>query len=148
MSNLFLSSSILFLSAEEAGCLNEEGDEILDSCDGEVYGMRPASFLSNIAVVSGLLSALFMPVFGAMIDYTDHRRTVGAISAFLMMLIQATQIGTVSATWFPMAILQAASGFLIRIQLLATLAYLPDIARLVGQGTMTKCAFIRILCAS
>jgi MFS-type transporter involved in bile tolerance (Atg22 family) len=148
MSNIFLSASFLFLSAEEAGCLNEEGDEILDSCDGEVHGMRPASFVSNIAVVSGVLSALFMPVFGAMIDYTDHRRTVGALSAFLMMLIQATQIGTVSATWFPMAILQAFAGFLFQIQVLAALAYLPDIARLVGQGTMTKCASIRIMYAS
>jgi MFS family permease len=148
MSNIFLSTSILFLASEEAGCLNEEGDEILDSCDGQVHGFHPASFVSNIAVVSGLLSALFMPVFGAMIDYTDHRRAVGAISACFMMLIQATQIGTVSATWLSMTILQAVAGSLFHIQLLAEMAYLPDIARLVGQGTMTKRAFIRILCTS
>jgi MFS-type transporter involved in bile tolerance (Atg22 family) len=142
MSNLFLSASILFLSNEEAGCLNEEGDEIIDSCDGEVHGMRPASFVSNIAVATGLLSALFMPVFGAMIDYTDHRRTVGMVSAFLMMLIQAAQIGTVSTTWLPMAVLQAFAGFLFQVQILAAFAYLPEIARIVGEVTMTKRACV------
>jgi MFS-type transporter involved in bile tolerance (Atg22 family) len=148
MSNVFLSASILFLASEEAGCLNEEGDEILDSCDGQVHGFHPASFVSIIAVVSGVLSALFMPLFGAMIDYTDHRRTMGAISAIMLMLIQATQIGTVSASWLPMTMLQAVAGFLFQIQLLAELAYLPDIARLVGQGTMAKRAFTRIVCGT
>jgi MFS-type transporter involved in bile tolerance (Atg22 family) len=151
MSNIFLASSFIFLASEQAGCLNEEGDEVLDDCNERVYGFKPSSFVSNVAVISGVLSALFMPLFGAMIDYTAHRKTVGAASAFCIILIQATQIGTVSSTWLAMALLQALSGFLYQIEVLATYAFLPDISRVVGEEKMTKrtCIIIRfgrILC--
>ena len=139
MSNIFLSSAFVFLASEQAGCLNEEGDEVLDDCGGEVYGFKPASFVSSIAVIAGVLSSLFMPMFGAMVDYTSHRRTDGVVAAILMMMIQAVQIGTVSSTWFAMTILQALAGFFYQVEVLATYAYLPDIARAVGQELMTGC---------
>jgi MFS family permease len=143
MSNIFLASSFIFLASEQAGCLNEEEDEVLDDCDERVYGFKPSSFISNIAIISGVLSALFMPLFGAMIDYTSHRRTVGAVSALCVMLIQAAQIGTVSATWLVMALLQALSGFLYQIQVLAAYAFLPEISRIVGEEKMTKRTCVR-----
>jgi MFS-type transporter involved in bile tolerance (Atg22 family) len=101
--------------------------------------MLPASLVANIAILSGVLSALLMPIAGAMVDYTPYRRRLGCVSAFLMILIQAIQIGTVSQTWFPMSILQGLAGFLYQVQVLATYAYLPDIARSVGESTMTRC---------
>ena len=61
-----------------------------------------------------------------------------------MIVVQAVQIGTVSATWFPMAILQAITGFFYQIQVLATYAYLPDISRAVGETKMCKCKCYRV----
>ena len=139
MSNIFLSTAFIYLASEEAGCLTPSGDEVLDSCDEEVYGFKPSSFVTNIAVISGVLSALFMPFFGAMVDSTKHRKTVGVISALLMMMVQAAQIGIVSQTWFAFAILQAVAGFMYQVQVLAVYAYLPDMARVVGQERMTDC---------
>lgn len=138
MSNIFLASSLIFLASEEAGCLNEEGDKVLDDCDNKVHGFKPASLVTNIAVITGVASALFMPLVGAMVDFTPRRKAVGILSAVLLLLIQAAQVGTVSATWFPMAILQAVAGFLLEVQVLASYAYLPTISREVGEKTMTR----------
>jgi MFS-type transporter involved in bile tolerance (Atg22 family) len=137
MSNIFLSSSFIYLASEQAGCLDEEGD-VIEDCNEEVYGFKPASFVTNIAVISGVLSALFMPLVGAMIDYTPYRKAVGVGSAVVLVMIQAAQIGTVSATWLAMAVLQALAGFLFQVQVLAVYAYLPDMAYILGEETMTK----------
>ena len=138
MANLFLSTSLIFLASEAAGCLDDEG-KVADTCTNNVNGMLPAALVTNIAIVSGLLAAFLMPLAGAMIDYTAHRRAVGITVAVLMISIQAILIGTVSQTWFAMAILQGISGFLYRVQGLTAYAYLPEIARAVGQSTMTNC---------
>lgn len=138
MSNIFLSTSFIFLASEEAGCLTEDGTEVADDCENRVHGFKPASLVSTIAVVSGLLAAFLMPLVGATVDFTPHRKLVGMGSAVTMILIQAAQAGTVAATWFPMAILQAIVGFIYQIQVLAVYAYLPEAAREVGENRMRK----------
>ncbi len=80
-----------------------------------------------------------MPVIGAIVDYTPHRRATGIAAALFLVLIQGVQIGTVSSTWFPMLILQAIAGFIYQVEVLATYAYLPEIARAVGEKIMTRC---------
>lgn len=139
MSNVFLTASLVYLASEHAGCVDEATDEVIDDCDGRAFGMDPSALISTIAVISGVLSALFMPLFGAILDYTKYRWTVGVSSAGLMMLIQVAQIGTVQVTWFPMAVLQALAGFLYQVQILALFAFLPEVARTIGQETMAKC---------
>jgi len=141
MSNIFLSASLIFLASEEAGCLNETGDEVLEDCDKKIYGFKPASLISNIAVISGVLSALFMPIAGAIIDYSPYRKQVGVITAVLMMMIETAQIGTVSRTWFAMSILLAVSGVLYQVETLATRAYLPETACTIGESAMTICTY-------
>ena len=138
MSNIFLSASFVYLAREEAGCIDEEG-EFIEDCNGKAYGFQPASFVSNIAVVASFLTALFMPVIGAMVDYTTHRKRVGVVSAALMILIQVIQIGTVSETWLPMALLQAIAAFLYEALILSTFAYLPEMSYRVDEATMTQC---------
>lgn len=99
MSNIFLASSLIYLACEEAGGLvtDEDGNKTCDSdLAGSVHGMQPASLITNIAVISGLLSAFFMPIIGAIVDFTPHRRLMGILSAALLTAIQTTQIGTVS----------------------------------------------------
>jgi len=140
MSNVYLSSSILYLAQEQAGCL-DENDRVSSDCDGKAYGFKPATFVSNIAVVSSVLSALFMPVIGAIVDYTNHRKTVGMVSSALIILIQVIQIGTVQKTWLAMTILQAIAGFLYQVLVMSVFAYLPDIAFRVDGGTMARCEY-------
>ena len=149
-----MSSALLCLAREEAGCVCSVPDsetivingtnvevEVDDECNGRAYGMTPAALLSNIAIVTGLLSAFLMPFAGAMIDYTPHRRLIGIYSAALVIFVQAVQIGITSKTWFMMFILQGLNGFFYQIQVLAGYAYLPDIGRKVDHETMNFCKY-------
>lgn len=141
MSNIFLASSLIYLAAEEADCLIEESEELTvdEDCENKVHGFRPSSLITNIAVVSGLLSAFFMPLIGALVDFTPHRKLAGVLAAALMTMIQGMQIYTVSDTWFVMAIFQAIAGFIYQIEIISTYAYLPEISRVVGENIMAGC---------
>ena len=147
MSNVFLSASIIYLASDEAGCI-DENDEVDDDCDERVYGFRPAVIVTNIAVIAGLVAAFVLPLFGAIIDYTSYRRLAGIILAISMFVIQAVQIGTVEATWFFMAILQAIIGALYEFHQAVMMSYLPDITRQdkVDESTMTHfCKYFYII---
>ena len=131
MSNIFLAASLIHLAANEAGCILDNGDVDTTDCNIRIHGFRPASLITNIAVISGLLAAFLMPVIGAVIDYTPHRHAVGWISATILVIIQAAQVYTVQSTWFIMAILQAIAGFINSMQVLLNYSYLPECARYV-----------------
>lgn len=135
MSNIFLSTSLIYLASEDAGCLDED-DKVLQECDTRVYGMLPIALISNIAVIAGLLSAFCMPIIGAIVDFTPYRTRLGIISCGLMGMIQMIQIGTVSSTWFVMALLQALAGFFYQANIMSVYSFLPTIARKVGEGPM------------
>lgn len=68
--------------------------------------MKPSSLIANVQVISGVLAALCMPLFGAIIDYTVHRRMSGIFVGAVLTLVQAIQIGTSYRNWFLMALLQ------------------------------------------
>jgi UMF1 family MFS transporter len=138
MSNIFMSTSLIYLATEAAGCFDEEGKVDKANCETKIYGFLPASLITNIAIITGVLSALLMPLIGAVVDFTPYRRETGIASAVVLIVIQGVQIFTVPTTWFPMALLQAAAGFVYQIQVLATYAYLPELAAEVGEKTMTK----------
>lgn len=133
-SNFFLAISLLTLAKKQIGCYFD--DDTVESECGKVYGFKPSSLLTNIGVVAGVLTALFLPFIGAIVDCTTHRRTVGYISATILLTIQTIQIGTVQSTWFPMIILQSINGFMYFVQTLAAFSYYPEIAREVGVKKM------------
>ena len=148
MTNIFLSSAFIYLASEEVGCTEEVYNvnsnttewKVVEDCDVKVYGLfAPAALVTNIATISGVLSALFMPVIGAIVDYTSHRWMVGVVMAVLIIMIQGAQTFTNSQTWFAMSILQALTGFFYQIHILASYAYLPEISRAVGEFKMTQC---------
>lgn len=134
---LWIAASFQYLASEDAGCVDEEG-KLIPDCSGKVYGIRPDSILTLITTLTGILSALLMPVTGAIVDYTTYRKRVGIMSAAAMTLIQTLCAFTFSQTWFPMAILTAFGGFLNEVQFVSYSSYLPEIARTVGEGVMTK----------
>lgn len=137
MSNMLISSALLWLASDAAGCFEDENADV-QACTKKIYGITPASFITNIAVFSGLVSAIMMPVFGAYVDFTPHRKTIGIISSVLMIIIQAIQIYTTASTWLAMAILQAVAVVLYQLQVVAVFAYFPEIARQVGEKKMIR----------
>lgn len=139
MSNIFLSVAFVRLASEAAGC-TVEADGTLLPCDERIYGFKPSSLITNIATLAGIISAFCIPIIGAIIDFTPHRRLVGIASATLLTAVQAIQIGTGARTWFPMAVLQAINSFLYLVQAMATYAYLPtvSISKGVSEQRMTK----------
>ena len=129
ISNVFLASSLNYLAHQEAGCVDPATGRLTECNNTRVYGFYPSSLVNNIYAIASLAAAFFMPFFGAIIDYTDHRRLSGRMVAFLLWAIQTVQIGTVYETWFPMAILQAIAGVLFEFHFLLSVSYLPDIIR-------------------
>ena len=135
MSNIFLSVSLITLGERSTGC--EYEDEV---CDGTVTGLnlKPSTLIPLIATATGILSAFLLPIIGAIVDYTKHRKSMTGIFAATLIAIQAIQIGTVESTWFTMAILQAINGFIYQGLTLCSFAYLPEIRRMVGATRMTS----------
>lgn len=146
MSNIILSASLLYLAAEEAGCLDEETEEIIDDCDNRINGFRPAALIANVAVATGLLAAFLMPVIGAVIDYSSHRRTLGIVTAALLVVMQGAQIGTVSSTWLIMSILQAIVGFVYEVSFMIYASYLPEMSRELGDKVFVTVNKNHFLC--
>ncbi|CAJ1951376.1 unnamed protein product [Cylindrotheca closterium] len=137
-SNIFISSSLLYLASQEAGCLDEDGKTT--ECDEKIYGFQPSSLITNIAVISNVVAAVLNPLMGAVVDFTDHRHALGTICAFLIIGIQAVQVYTVSSTWFIMAILQSVAGAIYQFMLTSTYAYFPEMAEQLGEKAMSNIA--------
>ena len=135
MSNVFLSGALIYLAEQSAGCIDMEDGE---TCLEKVYGFRPSSLITIIGTISGLMSAFLLPIIGAVVDYTEHRRRLGAVSAFMLITIQVIQIGSMKQTWFFMAILQAINGFIYQALTLAAYAYLPEVNEAVGESKMVE----------
>lgn len=133
MSQLFLSSSLIFLASQEAGCIDDDETSTDETCENRVYGFTPAALVTNIAAITGLLAAFFMPVVGAVLDYTPHRKLVGKGSALFLCTALFVHTATLPATWFYMSILLAIAAFVFQIQIMVTYAYLPYIARYVAK---------------
>lgn len=130
MSNVHLSNAFLHLACKEGGGFGD-GDRCIDP-DVRVRGMKPASFISNILVAASLVSAIMMPLTGAIIDFTPHRHWVGIFTALGLAIITGVQIGTVEETWFIMAILQAVIFVIYQLQVMTIFAYFPEIAKDYG----------------
>jgi len=136
MSNVVVNAALLELATQAAGCKTGaelEAEEEAYECTGTVYGQNPLSLISNIAVVTGLLGAFFMPIIGVILDFTPYRKFVGILFSVIFAIIQGVQIGIGESNWFPMAILQSIAGFCFTIMMMTSLAYLPEICEKVGQ---------------
>lgn len=140
-SNIFISSSLLYLASEEAGCLDEDGSNTSSTdCNEKIYGFQPSSLITNIAVISNVAAAILNPLIGAVVDFTDYRHQVGTICAFAIIATQAVQVYTVSETWFVMAILQAVAGAMYQFMLTSTYAYFPEMTQELGEKAMSNVA--------
>jgi hypothetical protein len=84
----FLATALIKIAKDEAGCQIEKlpGETKLPDCNEKVYGLKPSSLLSTFATVLGLVAAISMPLVGAIVDYTPHRRGLGRLMASIFCL--------------------------------------------------------------
>lgn len=142
MSSMFLGPALIELASEAAGCPKYEHDDNFDNnnvdgnlydainqeCNLRIHGFHPSSLLTNIAVVSGLLGCITLPVFGSIVDHTKYRRHVGAYTAALLTVIKAVEISIGPRTWILIAILQVFASFLFNFHLTAAYAYVTELS--------------------
>eukprot|EP00587_Corethron_hystrix_P016831 CAMPEP_0113329854 /NCGR_PEP_ID=MMETSP0010_2-20120614/21197_1 /TAXON_ID=216773 ORGANISM="Corethron hystrix, Strain 308" /NCGR_SAMPLE_ID=MMETSP0010_2 /ASSEMBLY_ACC=CAM_ASM_000155 /LENGTH=150 /DNA_ID=CAMNT_0000192121 /DNA_START=77 /DNA_END=526 /DNA_ORIENTATION=- /assembly_acc=CAM_ASM_000155 len=92
-SNVYLGAAIVEMAMVEAGCDGQ------GQCDKQIFGFKATSILTNLQLYVGLISAIFMPFVGAIVDNTRFRWHVGAITAAIMVCINAFQIAVWSKLW-------------------------------------------------
>ena len=131
MSMLFLGPALLDLATAAAaqsncGNLEELQDNNQQVC--KIYGFRPSSLLSNIAIFSGILGSLSMPFIGAVVDHTPYRRQVAAVSAIALATINGIEVSVGPKTWFLVAILQVVTYVLYDIHATAAFAYTSELS--------------------
>lgn len=117
----FVGTALLRLATADAGCTSTA------ACGITVYDLRPSSLLTLTSAVTGVVAALLMPVFGAIVDYTRHRKLVGSVSALIIVVITGIQISIVESNWLFILILEAIGGFTLLVHVTAVFAYLPDL---------------------
>lgn len=119
----YIGSALLRMASIDAGCPSPRG------CTGTVYGLQPSSLLTLTSSVVGVAAAILMPIFGAIVDHTEHRKLVGCVSGFTVVLVTGMQIG-ISAeknNWLYILILDAIQTFALLVHSTAVFAYLPDL---------------------
>lgn len=145
MSNVVVNAALLELAMDAAGCPTKDELDAMEAdglivdagdfvCTSKVYGQNPLSLISNIAVATGIIGAICMPITGVILDFTPYRRMVGILFSIIFTIIQGIQIGIGPNTWFAMAILQAMAGVCFTVVMMTSLAYLPEICEVVGQA--------------
>ena len=148
MSSIFLGPALLELASEAVvrECQHLDGEQ-QTACveDGRIYGFYPSSLLSNIAIASGLLSSVAMPLFGAIVDHTSYRWKVGAFSSLGLVVVKGVESMVSSATWFPVACLQVLSAILFNMHITTTLAYTSELSTDHVQQTGYNTYFVVVL---
>jgi MFS-type transporter involved in bile tolerance (Atg22 family) len=117
----FVGTALLRLATNAAGCTRPF------TCTNTLSGLKPSSLLSAASAVTGVVGAIFMPVFGAVVDHTRHRKVVGVISAFLVCAITGAQMSISQDSWLAILILEAVGAFSLLVHVTAVFAYLPDL---------------------
>lgn len=135
--SVFLSSAIMELANEAAGCPTTSIEEMIiddlvnelqeEECNNRVYGMKPSSLLTVYVFLMGLTSSIFMPFVGSMIDCSNHRRGVGAVTAAIIMLITFLSTFLSSNNWFFILILVLICSIILNVHYCVVLAYLPEL---------------------
>ena len=112
----FLGSVMLRFAAMEAG-----------GRDMPIYGVKASSLLTMSTVIIGVFAGVSMPIVGALVDHTDHRKSLGAISAAVTVVAVGLQVMIAQSTWFPCFILEVIGGYFLIMHQVCALAYLPDL---------------------
>jgi MFS-type transporter involved in bile tolerance (Atg22 family) len=102
ISILFLSTVFLQYANLEAGCTKdgweieagqteEDAIEAEVECNGKAFGFKPSSILTTLNTGAGLLLAVILPVAGAIVDHTPHRKSVTLYALYLFWFSNVRQ---------------------------------------------------------
>lgn len=130
-SSVYFSTALIKVAYEDAGCITElqDGQTKLPDCDKRVYGIKPSSMLSLFVMILGICNAVIMPIFGAILDSSNRRRMVGALTAIGVTVITFAQSFVSRKNWFPVFILQLISFILLTSNSVVALAYLSELTK-------------------
>jgi len=123
----YVGSAIIRLASKDVGCQNPR------VCDVAVKGgiLKPSSLLTTTSAIVGVVGALLMPFVGAIVDHTRHRKLLGVVSGFVVVLVTGLQImiSQDPNNWLFMLILDAFGTFGLLVHTTSVFAYLPDLTR-------------------
>jgi MFS-type transporter involved in bile tolerance (Atg22 family) len=118
----YVGVALVRLASIDAGCTS------LQNCEETVYGLKPTSFLTAVTAAVGVTAALVMPLVGAVVDHTPHRRIIARASAAVVVVITGIQMTVNQSNWFIILCLEAIGGFCLLVHAAAVYAYLPDLS--------------------
>lgn len=120
----FVGSAILRMASKQAGCLDPRNcSKTLSS------GMKPSSLLTATSAIVGVAAAILMPFVGAIVDHTNYRKTVGVVSALVVVGATGVQISISQDrnNWLFILVVDAVHSFALMVHTTAVFAYLPDL---------------------
>jgi MFS-type transporter involved in bile tolerance (Atg22 family) len=104
-----------------------DSNAAVELCGPTFGSINPSSLLSMYAIVVGLVSTAFLPLLGAIVDYTKHRRLIGRVSSTLFVLFQIPTI-FLNEKNYPIVLSFHGCAMLIGwIQMSMLFAYLPEL---------------------
>jgi MFS-type transporter involved in bile tolerance (Atg22 family) len=120
---------LLHLAKVAAGCETEPppGETVVPECTNKVHGIRPSSLFTVVQTIIGVLAAPILPIFGAIVDSTCHRRLLGRACAILLVGLLVPQIAVNENTWFALSILFIVTFFVFMFQTVLAYSYLPEL---------------------
>ena len=121
----FVGSAIIRLAAADVGCTAP------NTCQVPVRGgrLKPSSLLTASSTIVGIFGAIVMPLLGAIVDHTKHRKLLGVASGFVVVLVTGlqTMISVEPNNWLYILVLDSIGTFGLAVHTTAVFAYLPDL---------------------
>ena len=119
VSTVFMGPALLKLAAESPA----------SAATATLMGMKPAAVLTNISAATGILTGLSMPVVGAVMDHTPHRRAVGTHTAWSMVLLGLVQLLWIDRfSWPLVAVAQVLGMVICNVHAVTAFAYNADLS--------------------
>jgi len=95
----------------------------------QLFGMRTTSILTVSSVTATAAAAVALPFVGVLIDQSSHRKTVGALTAYCLVALNAAQVLLSQRAWpFFWLANKIFADFLYMIHSMVCLAFLKNLA--------------------
>jgi len=97
----YVSISVAILSSveEEVGCADLPPNI---ECDANIWGVKPSSLVTLSSGIMGLAVCIFMPLAGAIVDYSRERRKIGYWTGVCLVVFNAAQMGIIRGWRIPL----------------------------------------------
>jgi UMF1 family MFS transporter len=135
VSTAFLGPALIqlaYTSAEERFCQEQDNVDNDNTCspteaDLRVFGLRPSSILTVSSVTATAVAAVALPLIGALIDRSSHRKTVGAATAYALVFFNAIQVMLSQQNWPLFWLSKTVADFTFIIHTSILLAFMKDL---------------------